>query len=103
MRDSVFVSGKHVQSAKIIKIDNVAAEESSELLHKVSVGIHEVSIHCAEAEGAFNSNELEGEERVLIFDAKIQRTYLVRCRPFTHWWIEDIENKAIVAGEKYRE
>ena len=39
--------------------------------------------------------------KILKFEAQIQRTYLARCTPFTHWWIEDSENEAVVAGEKY--
>ena len=101
MRDGVFVSGKYIRSAKITKIDNIVANETVDSLHQISIGTHEVIIHCAEAEGAFNSNELKGKTKNLVFKAEIQRTYLVRCEPFTHWWIEDLESKAVVAGEKY--
>ena len=103
IRNGVFVSGSYMQGATIIEIDKVVTNESNNNLHKISVGIHEVSILCAEAEGAFDSSELEGKTKNLVFEAKIQRLYQVRCEPFTHWWIEDLESNAIVAGEKYRE
>lgn len=103
MKDGVFVSGKYVRSTEITEIDGKLAQEKNSGLHEVGIGVHKVKIKCDEAEGAFNSNELLGKTKILEFEAQIQRTYLVRCVPFTHWWIEDIENKTVVAGEKYSE
>ena len=102
IRDGVFVSGNYIRSATITEIDGKKAEESNQGLHEISIGTHEVTIYCDEAEGEFDSNKLVGRSKILNFEARIQRTYLVRCTPFTHWWIEDLENKAVVAGEKYK-
>ncbi len=101
IRDGVFVTGEYVRSAAITEIDGKAATESESGLYEVSVGIHEIKVHCDETKGSFNSKDLIGKAKTLKFEAQIQRTYLVRCVPFTHWWIEDSENNAIVAGEKY--
>ncbi len=101
IRDGVFLSGNYIRSATIAEIDGKKVKESKKGLYEISVGVHEVKIYCDEAKGEFNSNELEGKSKILKFDARIQRTYLARCTPFTHWWIEDSENEAVVAGEKY--
>ena len=101
MRDGVVVSGDYARSALIAEIDGRLVTKSSNNLVEVSVGKHQVKIFCDEAEGEFNSQEFSGEAKTLEFEAKIQRTYLVRCVPFSHWWIEDLENKAVVAGQKY--
>ncbi len=100
IRDGVFVSGNYIRSATIVEIDGKKSEESNQGLHEINIGTHEITIYCDEAEGEFDSNELTGKSRILKFEAQIQRTYLVRCEPFTHWWIEDSENQSIVAGEK---
>ena len=101
MRDGVIVSGDYARSALIAEIDGRSVTKSSNNLVEVSVGKHQVKIFCDEAEGKFNSQEFSGEAKILEFEAKIQRTYLVRCVPFSHWWIEDLENKVVVAGQKY--
>ena len=103
IKDGVFVSGKYVRSTEITEIDGKPAQEEDSGLHEVGIGVHKVKIKCDEAEGTFNSNELLGKTKILEFEAQVQRTYLARCVPFTHWWIEDIENKTVVAGEKYSE
>ena len=101
IRDGVFVSGEYVRSAEITEIDGKTAAESANGLYEVSVGIHEIKIHCDETKGSFNTKNLVGKAKTLKFEAQMQRTYIVRCMPFTHWWIEDSENNAVVAGEKY--
>ncbi|MFK7816891.1 MAG: hypothetical protein AB8B92_11210 [Gammaproteobacteria bacterium] len=101
LRDGVFLSGDYVRSASISEINgnsNIARENA---LIKISTGKHQVKIYCEEAVGEFNSLEFIGKAKVLELHAKIQRTYHVRCKPYTHWWIEDVENGEIVAGEKY--
>ncbi|NNC66791.1 MAG: hypothetical protein HKN83_01995 [Gammaproteobacteria bacterium] len=100
MRDGVFVSGDYIRSATIAEIDGRLVTKSGNNLFEISIGKHQVKIFCDEAEGEFNSQEFSGEAKTLVFEAKIQRTYLVRCVPFSHWWIEDLENKAVVAGHK---
>jgi hypothetical protein len=102
MRDGVFVSADYVRSAVIAEIDGKAAVKTSDNLVKVSVGKHHVKVLCEEAKGKFNTNEFKGEAKVLEFEALIQRTYLVRCMPYTHWWIEDSENNQVVAGERFK-
>jgi len=101
LRDGVVVSGDYARSALIAEIDGRLVTKSSNNLVEVSLGKHQVKIFCDEAEGEFNSQEFSGEAKTLEFEAKIQRTYLVHCVPFSHWWIEDLENKAVVAGQKY--
>lgn len=100
MRDGVFVSGGYVRSALIAEIDGKEIIQSDNNLIQISLGTHQVNISCGEAEGEFNSEELNGKAKTLEFEAKMQRTYLVQCIPYTHWWIEDLENKAVVGGEK---
>ncbi len=100
MRDGVYVSGAYVRSASITEIDGKLVAKSNDNLIKVTLGEHRVKINCDEAEGEFDTKEFNGETKILKFEAKIQRTYLVRCVPFTHWWIEDLENNEVVAGEK---
>lgn len=101
LRDAVVVSGDYAHSALLAEIDGRSVKKTSNNLVEVPVGKHQVKIFCDEAEGEFNSQEFSGEAKTLEFEAKIQRTYLVRCVPFSHWWIEDLENNAVVAGEKY--
>lgn len=101
MRDGVFVSGEYVRAASIAEIDNEVVAQSNNNLIEISLGKHQVKIFCDEAKGEFNSLEMDGKAKVLEFDAQLQRTYLVRCEPYTHWWIEDLDNKSVVAGEKF--
>ena len=101
LKDGVFVSGDYVRSTSIAEIDGKAIHISSNHLVEVSVGIHQVKVFCDEAEGEFNSEEFSGEAKMLEFEAQTQRTYVIRCVPYTHWWIEDLENKSVVAGDKY--
>ncbi len=101
MRDGVYVSGAYVRSALIAEIDGNKVIKPSNNLVEVPIGKHIVKVFCDEAEGEFNSNEFSGVAKTLEFEAHIQRTYLVRCTPFTHWWIEDLESNSVVAGEKF--
>jgi len=101
LRDGVFVSGDYVRSALIAEIDGNSVIKSKNHLVEVAVGKHKVKVFCNEAEGEYNSEEFVGQAKTLEFEARIQRTYLVHCVPFTHWWIEDLENKVVVAGERY--
>ena len=101
IRDGVFVSGDYVRSALIAEIDGKSIVKQKNHLVEVEVGKHQIKVFCNEAEGEYNTEEFIGQAKTLEFEAQIQRTYLVHCMPFTHWWIEDIENKAVVAGERY--
>ena len=103
MRDGVFVSGNYVRSTKITEIDGKPAKDKNRGLREIGVGVHTVKIKCEEAIGTFNSNKLAGKTKILEFEAQTQRTYQVHCMPYTHWWIEDSENKSVVAGEKHSE
>ncbi len=100
LKDGVFVSGDYIRNASIIEIDGVAIEHSNDKPLQVSIGKHSLKILCAEASGEYDSANLSGKEKLLEFEAETQRTYLIRCIPFTHWWVEDSENKKIVAGNK---
>ena len=102
MRDGVFVSSDYVRSAIIAEIDGKAVVKPSDNLVVVSLGKHHVKVLCEEAKGKFNTNEFKGKAKVLEFEALIQRTYLVHCMPYTHWWIEDSENNRVVAGERFK-
>jgi len=101
IRDGVFVSGEYIRSASIAEIDNQAVTKSNNNLIEITLGQHQVKIYCDEAKGQFNSLEFNGEAKILEFEAQIQRTYQVRCEPFSHWWIEDLENNNVVAGERF--
>lgn len=101
IRDGVFVSGEYVRSASIAEIDNEPVVQSNSNLIQLSLGKHQVKILCDEAKGEFNSLEMDGKAKTLELIAQIQRTYLVRCEPYSHWWIEDLESKSVVAGEKF--
>ncbi len=100
LRDGVFVSGDYIRHATISEIDGKPVDRKNKDLIEISLGVHEVKILCDETRGKFNSNDLLGQSKTLTLDAKIQRTYIIRCLPYTHWWIEDSENNSIVAGEK---
>ena len=67
---------------------------------KINAGTHHVKVNCDEAKGNFNSNQLMGPARMLVFEAQTQRMYKASCLPYTHWWIEDLENGDVVAGYK---
>lgn len=101
LKDGVFVSGDYIQSAIISEIDGKPVGDRNKKRIKVSTGERYIKVLCEEASGEFNSLDFKGKAKILVLDAKIQRTYRVRCKPFTHWWIEDIENGKIVAGEEY--
>jgi hypothetical protein len=101
IRDGVFVSGEYIRSASIAEIDSQAVAQSNNNLIEIGLGKHQVKIYCDEAKGEFNSLELDGKAKILELDAQVQRTYLVRCEPYSHWWIEDLESKSVVAGEKF--
>lgn len=101
VRGGVFVSGEYLRSATIAEIDNVAVVQANNESIEIDLGQHHVKIYCGEAQGEFNSLDLEGKAETLVLDAQLQRTYLVRCEPYSHWWIEDSESKAVVAGEKF--
>jgi len=89
------------EPASIAEIDAKAVTKSNNNLIEITLGYHLVKIYCDEAKGAFNSLEFSGEAKTLKFEAQIQRTYQVRCEPYSHWWIEDLENNNVVAGEKF--
>jgi len=101
MRDGVVVSGDYVRSALIAEIDGKKVVKPSNNLVEVAVGKHQIKIFCDEAKGEFNSIEFSGKAKTLEFEAQIQRIYIVRCVPFSHWWIEDLESKAVIAGQKF--
>lgn len=100
VHDGVFVSGNYVRSALITEIDGNTVENSTSNELKISIGLHQVKIYCDEAKGSYDSSELSGQARVLEFEAHTERRYKAFCMPFTHWWIEDLENKQIVVGQK---
>jgi len=100
IRDGVFVSGNYVRSAKVIQIDDITYEGSKTPLLEIGLGKRRVKILCGEAKGDFDTKQFTGQEKILEFEAQIQRTYRVGCLPHTHWWIEDLDNQKIVAGEK---
>lgn len=102
MRDGVFMSGDYVRSAIIAEIDGKKVVKPRNNLVEVAVGKHQIKVFCDEAKGEFNSKEFNGKAKILEFEAQIQRTYLVRCVPYSHWWIEDLESKAVIAGQKLR-
>jgi hypothetical protein len=101
LRDGVVMSGDYIRGATISEVDENAVMVRENGLILVPVGTHKLKIMCEEAYGKFNSNEFVGKARVLELDAKTQRTYKVYCKPYTHWWIEDIENGDVVAGEEF--
>ncbi len=101
LRDGVFMSGDHIHSATISEIDGEIVATRDEKFIKIIAGKHKIKVLCDGANGEFDSEDFEGKEKVLEFNAKIQRMYLVRCKPFTHWWIEDIDNGEVVAGVRY--
>jgi len=101
MRDGVFVSSDYVRSAIIAEIDGKEVVKPNNNLVEVAVGKHQIKVFCDEAKGEFNSKEFSGKAKMLEFEAQIQRIYLVRCMPFSHWWIEDLESKAVIAGQKF--
>lgn len=100
LRDGVFVSGEYIRYATISELDGVPVVRNGSEPLSVSLGAHKLKVHCSEAEGKYDTSKVSGKEKTLEFEAEIQRTYLVRCMPYTHWWVEDSENKKIVAGEK---
>ena len=93
IRDSVYVSGDYIRNATITEIDGKPYTRENGNLVDFDVGTHTIKILCSEARGSFNSRELAGQAKTLTFEAKIQRTYIAGCFPYTHWWIEDSENK----------
>ncbi len=100
IQDGVFVSGDYVRRASVTEIDGNTVGKSASNKLEISIGTHQVKIYCDEARGSFDSSELSGQAKVLKFDAKTQRNYKAICLPFTHWWIEDLENGKIVAGQQ---
>lgn len=100
IRDGVFVSGDYIRNATIAEIDGKPIDRASKNVAEIDLGVRKIKILCDEARGKFSSRELAGQAKTLTLEAKIQRTYIVRCLPYTHWWIEDSENRSVVAGEK---
>jgi len=100
LRDGVFVSGDYIRNASISEIDGVPVKQTESRPIKITLAEHKLKIRCSEAVGEYDSDNLAGQEKTLILNAKVQRTYIIRCIPHTHWWIEDAENKKIIAGEK---
>ncbi|MEM7401198.1 MAG: hypothetical protein AAF304_04530 [Pseudomonadota bacterium] len=100
IRDSVFVSGDYIRNATIDEIDGNPIDRTSRNVAEIDLGVRKIKILCDEARGEFSSSDLVGQAKTLTIEAKIQRTYIVRCLPYTHWWIEDAENRSVVAGEK---
>ena len=101
LRDGVVMVGDYIRVATISEIDGEPVIMREKNLIKLSTGIHMIKIHCDEAVGKFNSKDFIGKAKVLELNAKIQRSYIAHCKPYTHWWIEDTENGNIVAGEKF--
>ena len=100
LHDSVFVLNDYIRVASVSEIDGNLIDSVSTKNLKISIGKHQVKISCDEAKGSYDSADLSGKAKVLVFDASIQRTYKVFCLPYTHWWIEDFENGNVVAGER---
>ena len=100
LRDGVFVSGDYIRNATVSEIDGKTVDRDNKDRIEIMLGMRQIKVLCDEARGSFDSSDLAGESKILSFEAKVQRTYLVRCLPFSHWWIEDSENHSIVAGEK---
>lgn len=100
LQDGVFVSGDYVRRASVTEIDGKTIGNPARNKLEISIGMHQVRIYCDEARGSFDSDKLLGQAKVLEFEAQIQRTYKAYCKPFTHWWIEDLENGKIVAGQQ---
>lgn len=103
IRGGVFVSGEYMRSATITEIDGKAVIQPNNNPVEIELGQRKINIYCGEAEGEFNSQELEGKEKTLVLNAQLQRTYVVRCEPYSHWWIEDLDSKAVIAGNKFIE
>ena len=101
IRGGVFVSGEYLRSVTIAEIDNESVAQENNKLIKIGLGIHQVKIYCDEAKGEFNSLRVEGKAKTLELNAQLQRTYLAGCKPYSHWWIEDLDSKTVVAGEKF--
>lgn len=100
IRGGVYVSGEYVRSALIAEIDGKKIITPDNQLVEIAPGKHQITINCHETKGEFNSKEFAGKAKIITFEAQIQRTYQVRCVPFTHWWIEDLRNKSFIAGDK---
>ena len=100
IRGGVFVRGEYLRSAIIIEIDNEVMSQTKNQLIEIGLGIHQIKISCYEATGEFNSLERKGKSRTLELNAQLQRTYIVRCEPYSNWWIEELDSKIVVAGEK---
>ena len=97
--DGVYVNGSYVRSARVTEIDGKKVKDNNNFRHPINTGMRLVKINCDEAKGSFNSKELLGQSKILKFSADIQRTYKAHCLPYTHWWIEDVENGKVVAGK----
>lgn len=98
--DGVYVSGDYIRSATVTEIDGNEVEDRASYKLNINTGTHHVKIYCDEAKGNFNSNDLKGRAKTLEFEAQTQRKYKAYCLPYTHWWIEDLENGKTVAGYK---
>ncbi len=98
IRDNYYLSGDYVTGAAVVRIDGVDSVNKS--VHELSLGMHKIAISCGEARGSFDTDHVKSQIKTLELDARIQRTYKVACKPFSHWWIEDLENGAVVAGAK---
>ena len=98
--DGVYVSGDYIRSATVTEIDGNEIKEGAGNKLTINTGTHHVKIYCDEAKGSFNSNDLKGRAKTLEFEAQTQRKYKAYCMPYTHWWIEDLDNGKTVAGYK---
>lgn len=94
----VYVNSGYIRSAYVAEIDGNKVKDSNSHRHAINAGVHVLKIYCDEAKGSFNSDNLLGNAKTLKFNAEIQREYKANCQPYTHWWIEDVENGEVVAG-----
>ena len=98
IRGGVFVSGEYVRSASIAEIDGKESAMHSEQNFQIPIGTRRITINCDEAKGSYDSKEFTGQSKILEFDAETEKIYRVWCKPYTHWWIEEIATKKTVAG-----
>ncbi len=100
IHQTVFVLEDYIRVTSIREIDGKVVDKNKNNKITISATKHQIKIYCDETRGAYDSNSLSGQARILEFEAKMQRVYRVYCYPYTHWWIEDSENSEVVAGEK---
>ena len=98
IRGGVFVTGEYIRSASILEIDDQELNMHSEQNFQIPIGMRKIKISCDEAKGSFDSGKFAGQSKTLVFEAKTEKNYRAWCKPYTHWWIEEMNTKKIVAG-----